>query len=125
MSNAQSGVNISLREIYDTLQEVKNEVKGIASKMNQVESDAAKGVEALQIAKEAKALAQKHEDGFKWLWRAIGAALITGLVGAFIAFLVLAIQLGIQNQIKGVISTQTPPATQQEPPTNTHGEGSK
>lgn len=102
MAESQNGVNISLREIYDTLQEVKNEVKGIASKMNQVESDAVKGVEALQIAKEAHALATKHEDGFKWLWRSIAAAFITGVVGAIIAFMVLAIQLGIRNQVNTV-----------------------
>lgn len=123
MTEAQNGVNISLREIYDTLQEVKNEVKWIASKMNQVESDAAKGVEALQIAKEAYALAHKHEDGFRWLWRSIAAAFITGLVGAIIAFMVLAIQLGIQNQVKVTVPTQTPSTVQQDSPTN--GEVSK
>lgn len=123
MTEVQNGVNISLREIYDTLQEVKNEVKWIASKMNQVESDAAKGVEALQIAKEAYALAHKHEDGFRWLWRSIAAAFITGLVGAIIAFMVLAIQLGIQNQVKVTVPTQTPSTVQQDSPTN--GEVSK
>lgn len=118
MAEAQNGVNISLREIYNTLQEVNNEVKGIASKMNQVENDAAKGVEALQIAKEAYALAVKHEDGFKWLWRSIAAAFITGIVGAIIAFMVLAIQLSVQSQARSVVPTQTPSIIQQEPPTN-------
>lgn len=118
MAGSQNGVNISLREIYDTLQEVKNEVKGIASKMNQVESDAAKGVEALQIAKEAYALAHKHEDGFRWLWRSIAAAFITGLIGAIIAFIVLSIQLGIQNQVRATVPTQSPSTVQQDSPTD-------
>ena len=116
MANTQSGVNISLREIYDTLQEVNYEVKGIASKMTQLESDVAKGVEALQIAKEAHALAQKHEDGFKWLWRSIAAAFITGVVGAIIAFMVLAIQLSVRNQVNAVNSPST--GIQQEEPVN-------
>lgn len=125
MAEIQNGVNISLREIYDTLQEVNNEVKGIASKMSQVESDVAKGVEALQIAKEAYALAVKHEDGLKWLWRSIAAAFITGIVGAIIAFMVLAIQLSVQSQARSVVPTQTPSIIQQEPPTNFKMEESK
>lgn len=107
MAELQNGVNISLREIYDTLQEVKNEVKGISSKMNQVEDDAIKGVEALQIAREAHALATKHEDGFKWLWRSIAAAFITGIISAIIAFMVLSIQLGIRSQVTTINNPST------------------
>jgi hypothetical protein len=106
VAEQESGVRISLREIYDTMQEVKNEVKGIAPLMKQIEKDAAQGVEALDIAREAQKLAQKHEDGLKWLWRAVGAALITGLVGAIIAFMVLAVQLSVQNEIKKGIPQQ-------------------
>lgn len=116
VAELQNGVNISLREIYDTLQEVNNEVKGIAAKINQVESDAAKGVEALQIAKEVYALVHKHEDGFRWLWRSIAAAFITGVVGAIIAFMVLAIQLSVRNQVNTVNSPST--SIQQEAPVN-------
>lgn len=103
----ENGVTISLREIYDTIQEVKNEVKGIAPRMQQIEKDAAHGVEALELAKEAHRLAAKHEDSVKWLWRAVATAVITGLVGAIISGMVLTIQWGIKSQVNDPPQTQT------------------
>lgn len=83
--------------------------------MTQLEKDAALGVEAHDMAKDALALAQKHEDSFKWFWRALGAAFIVALVGAIVSFMVLAVQLSVQKQIDNApaneINVETPAKT--------------
>lgn len=103
MSEHKSGVNISLREIYDTMQEIRNEVKGIGPILSQVEKDAQKGAQAYTMAEKALNLAEKHEDGLKWLWRTVGAAFLTALVGAIILY----IQLGIMTNLQHTIDSHT------------------
>lgn len=116
MAEERSGasVTISLREIYDSIQDVRNEVKGIGPRLTQLEKDAAKGVEAHDIASKANEIATKHEDGLKWLWRTVIGAFITGIVAAIIGFMVLAAQLSIQNQIKAVVPQNQSTSTQQQ-----------
>jgi hypothetical protein len=122
MAQEQPGVNISLREIYDIVQEVKNDVKGIAPRMQQMEKDVALGVEAHDTAKEALRLASKHEDSFKWFWRALGAAFIVAIVGAVVSFMVLAIQLSVQNQVNNLeVPKQEVNVESSTPKTSTEG----
>ena len=116
MSQEQGGgVNISLREIYDTIQEVRNDVKGLGPQIQKLEGDAAKGVEALDIAKEAFKLASKHDDGFKWLWRTAIGSIVTALMAALVGLMVLGIQLGIRNEMSKIpqqqINVETPAKT--------------
>lgn len=108
MSDQRTGasVTISLREIYDSIQDVRNEVKGIGPRLTQLEKDATKGVEAHELASKAHEIATKHEDGLKWLWRTVAAALITGLIAAFLGFMSFAVQLGINKQVQDQIPTQ-------------------
>lgn len=98
-TSPNSGVNISLREIYDTIQEVKNDVKGFGPMLEQVRKDSAKGVEAYDIAKQAFVLANKHEDGLKWVWRTVAGAFLTGIVGAIIGYMIISAQLSAQQQL--------------------------
>lgn len=99
MGEGAGGVQISMREIYDTMQEIKNEVKSISPAITQLQKDAQKGVEAHDKASKALELAVKHDNAFKWIWRAVGLAIITALVG----WVLLMIQMGITSQIQKTI----------------------
>lgn len=96
---SEQGVSISLREIYDTVQEIKTTVDGIAPKVVNIASIEEKTAEALKKAEGAYDMASKHAEGLKWLWRTVAASLISGIIAALIGLFVLAIQLGIKEQV--------------------------
>lgn len=71
-------VRLDIRELstkVDGLKDVKKEVDAA--------NDIAK--EAFQYAKSGQHQINELKEGQKWLWRTIGAALITGIVGGAVA----------------------------------------
>lgn len=87
-------VIITAREMYDILLEVKNAHQEILSRLKMIE-DQLKMVhetdersrEALDIAQEARALAQRLENQMFWLWRTIFGAIIASGISALVYLL--------------------------------------
>lgn len=94
-----SGINISLREIYDTLQEVSSDVKDLKPQLTSLEKRVEQGEEALPIATEALKIASKHDNSFKWLWRTVMAAFIVSMMGLFFALASTLVQSYMTNQV--------------------------
>lgn len=93
-----SGINISLREIFDTLQEVATDVKELKPQLTSLEKRVEQGEAALPIAEEANRLARKHENSFKWLWRTVLTALVVSAIGMLFALASTLVQSYITNQ---------------------------
>lgn len=71
-------------ETLQRLARVETKVDNMDEKLDRAISANETAVEALQSAKSAHHRLDKIEDGQKWLWRTIGAALITIVIGVII-----------------------------------------
>lgn len=95
--DGSNGINISLREIYDTLQEVADNVKGIKPQLESLEQRVKDGEEALPMAKDALKLATEHDNNVKWLWRTVIGAALTGFISLVVGVTVLLFQVVMQD----------------------------
>lgn len=87
------GVTITLREIYDLVQEVAQGVRRLDDRITRIEEktrevDAVdeRSRQALQAAQEALKGVQEIEENQAWLWRTVIGALITSAIAALFYF---------------------------------------
>lgn len=118
---ADNGVTISLREIYDTLQEVSDGIKDLNSRIDQFEQEAAKIAqmrEELNTTRETanEALSrvitlEKDRAKNDWITKAILGTVITVVVTAILGFMLTAIvntlRIELQRPVKIEGNTQT------------------
>lgn len=89
----ENGVTITLREIYDSVQEVAAGVRRLDERITRLEEKTRETDEvdersrkALQTAEAALEEVKELKAGQTWLWRTIAGALITGAIGALFYF---------------------------------------
>ncbi|MEF2964906.1 hemolysin XhlA family protein [Paenibacillus sp. M1] len=71
-------------EVLQRITRVETKVDNMDEKLDRAISAKETAVEALQSAKSAHQRLDKIEDGQKWLWRTIGASVITIVIGAIL-----------------------------------------
>jgi DNA-binding FrmR family transcriptional regulator len=71
-----------LLELRNTHQEILTRLRIIESQLKTVQETDERSREALDIAQEARALAQRLESQIFWVWRTIFGAIVTGAVSA-------------------------------------------
>lgn len=89
----EQGVIITLREIYDTMQEVAAGVRRLDERITRLEEKTRETDEvdersrkALQTAEAALEEVKELKAGQNWLWRMVVGSLITGAIGALFYF---------------------------------------
>lgn len=103
-------MNISFREIYDSLQVIGSDVKELQVQVRSIEKqgeeikELQKQVDSIEDkADKALELATKHDTNIGWLWKTIIGACITALVGGAITLFFLL----LQNQLTPVPANKT------------------
>lgn len=90
----QTGVTITLREIYDLVQEVAAGVRRLDDRITRLEEKTRETDEvdersrkALQTAEAAMKEVKELKANQTWLWRTVAGALITGAIAALFYFI--------------------------------------
>ena len=110
MAEQDQGVKISLREIYDTLQEVSVDIKNLGARMDYFEKEAEKIAqmrEELNTTKETanEALSrvvtlEKDRAKNDWITKAILGTVITVVVTAILGFVFMAIVNALRIELQ-------------------------
>ncbi|UKM63131.1 hypothetical protein [Weizmannia phage Youna2] len=124
MGEGDAGVHITLREIYDSIQDIGQDVKSLESRLAAIEKQGEdiktlkaeqrsmdkQLTVALDIAKDAKTLAEKHDGAISWLQRAVIGAFITAAITATVGLAFVLIQNAIipDNTSNTKIEKQVP-----------------
>lgn len=107
MEGEKLGVQITLREIYDTLQTVGTDVKSIQSRMSTIDEHE-REIHRLKedmnnvedMAKSAFELASRHEGNISWLWRTVLGTALTAIIGGLITAFFVVVQNSIADDDK-------------------------
>ncbi|AUS07427.1 hypothetical protein C1X05_00170 [Laceyella sacchari] len=97
MQEKDAGFFISVKEMYESIQDIGNEFRTTSqqiltrlsvmeSKLEGVGQTEERAREALYKADEAYNIAQKVESQQVWLWRVVIGALVTGAIMALFSF---------------------------------------
>lgn len=76
-------------EVLQRITRVEEKVNGMNEKLDRAIAANETAVEALSSAKSAHHRLDRIEDAQKWLWRTIGASIITIVVGAILTVIKL------------------------------------
>lgn len=89
----ENGVTITLREIYDLVQEVATGVRRLDARVMQLEEKIRETDEvnersrqALQLAQDTAKDVEEIQKNITWFWRTIAGTLIMGAIGALFYF---------------------------------------
>lgn len=100
MTRESNGAFISTREMYDLLLELRNTHQEILTRLRMIEDQLKAAHEtdersrqALDIAEEARALAQRLENQMFWVWRTIFGTIIASAISALF-YLILGTKVG-------------------------------
>lgn len=107
MSN---GVNISLREIFDTLQGVATDVRNLGSRMDKFEEETTKLANlrrdldsTTEQARQAYLMAdslRKEKEDMSWMKKAVISAVIVTVVTASVGFMLHAVGSAFKEEIR-------------------------
>jgi hypothetical protein len=87
MTEEMKALNDQMVNVRLDIRELSTKVDGLADVKKEVATAKKTADEALNYAKAGQHQINELKDSQKWLWRTVGAALITGLIGGAIAII--------------------------------------
>lgn len=87
LTDEMKALNDQMMNVRLDIRELSTKVDGLKDVKKEVEAANDLAKEALQYAKSGQHQINELKDGQKWLWRAVGTAIITGVFGGVFAIL--------------------------------------
>ncbi|AYJ75627.1 tail fiber protein [Bacillus phage BSTP8] len=127
--DANGGVHITLREIYDSVQNVDKSVRELQNRfedvreqgeeIKQLKLELQAQTEKIQttttIANEAHAMSTKHDNNISWLWKTMVAAFLTAFITGIVGITVSVVKSSIEPKPSTEINV---PANDKNPNNN-------